>query len=79
MVKGFDFNPFACFNGAAFAFKDDKTVADTERTEDMRPLMTGRFNHQFTVRIASQHAALEVETARDFFSRVAARTRRRIG
>jgi hypothetical protein len=37
MVKGLDFNPFACFNGAAFAFEDDKTVAETERTEDMRP------------------------------------------
>lgn len=64
MVKGLDFNPLTRFNGAALAFENDKTVAETERAEDVRPLMTGRFNHQLTVRIASQHAALEVETAR---------------
>jgi hypothetical protein len=41
--------------------------------------MTGGAHHQLAVRIALQHAALEIETARRFFSRVAARTRRRIG
>jgi hypothetical protein len=57
MVKGLDFNPLARFNGAALAFQHDKTVAEAERAEDVRPLMTGRFNHQLTVRIASQAAA----------------------
>lgn len=45
----------------------------------MRTLMSGGAHFELAVRAARQYAALEVETARRFFNRVAARTRTRSG
>lgn len=78
MTERFDLDPFACFHVAALTLQHDKAVAEAEGTKYVRALMTGGGYHQFAVRVALQNSALKIEAAWDFFSRVAARTRRRV-
>ena len=67
MIKRFHFDPFACFHMTAFAFQYDKAVTLAEGAENMRALMAGGADGQFTVSVALQNAALEIEAARRFF------------
>lgn len=78
MAERFNVDPFARFNVAAFALQHDKAVAEAERAENVRALMTGGGHHQLAVRVALQNTALKIEAARGLFSRAAARTRRRV-
>ena len=67
MAERFDVNPFARFNVAALALQHDKAVAEAERAENVRALMTGGGHHQLAVRVALQNTALKIEAARGLF------------